>query len=103
MNEIGEHLGGWRAAPLGAQHANPDRAVKLVLNIDSEGEVIGQVIISVGDALGVRRQDCALAQIGTIAQTINFFLFFASFSETVINMLEGIRTAYRNNSNSFGR
>src|SRR6476661_3844822 len=89
MQEIGKHLGRRRSAPLAAENADTDRTVEFVAIEDAEGEIVRLVIVSVGDALGLGRQDRALAQVGAVSQTVDLVLLLGSLCEAVIYKFEG--------------
>src|SRR4029450_11849258 len=90
VQNIGKHFRRWRPAPLAAENADADRAVELVAIVDAEGEIVRLVIVSVGNALGLGRQDRALAQVSTISQTVDLVLLLRSLCEAVIYEFEGV-------------
>ena len=93
MNEIGEHFGQGRSPPFRGQDADTNRTAKLVVQVDAEREVVGQVVIPVRDPLRFRGQDRTLPQVGPVAQMVDLVLFLGGFGEPVVDVLEGIRGA----------
>src|SRR5713226_4596465 len=103
MQKVGKHFRRGRSPVLRGQDADAYRTAKLAPNIHPECKVVGQVIVTIGNALGFRWQDRALTEIGTVAQTINLVLVLRRFGETVVYMFEGIGGAFRDKSDGFGR
>ena len=98
MQNIGEHFRRRRSPPVAAENADADRAVEFAAIVDAEGEIVRLVIVPVGDALGFRWQDRALAQVGAVAQTIDLVLFLGRFGEAVIYMFQGSELRSGNNA-----
>jgi hypothetical protein len=80
---------------LALENADADRAVELVTIVDAEDEIVRLVIVSVGDALGLGRQDRALAEVSTVSQTVDLVLLLGGLCEAVIHEFEGVRASFR--------
>src|SRR5262249_58594928 len=89
--------------PFRGQQADADGAVELAEQVYAEGEGVRQVVILIGDALLGRFLDRALAQIGPVAEVVDFLLFIAGLGQTVIDLFEKIRTPSIGRGAAFGR
>ena len=93
VKNIAEYFGRAGVPPFRRQHADADRTAEFPVNIDAEGPGIGQIVVAIGDACSGNSTTRAFAQIGAVAQPIDFFLFLGSFGEAIIDVIEQVRAA----------
>ena len=67
VKNIAKQLGGIGRPPFRRQDVETDRATEFSVNIDSERQGIGRIVVTIADSLGLRRQDQSAVQIGPVA------------------------------------
>src|SRR5215468_12456239 len=72
--------------------------MELAANVDAKDEIVRQIIVTVGDAFRFRRKDRAFAQIGTVAQPVDFVLFLGRVGAPIVDMFQRIDAAPKNAS-----
>src|SRR6516165_7357889 len=78
------------------------RAAEFTIDIDSENPGVGRVVITIADALRLRRQDQSAMEIGPVAHRIKMISVLRRFDEPVIDAIKQPCPPHRERSLRYG-